>query len=159
MGLGDLKDAIVRKLALRWLHGKADDLRGKDKESTMGKVLKFLDGWKLVIGVIVLFGVKVFDAANNGHTGDVIGSVLSALGWLPGAQSGFTVEGITVAAASGLAVWGFIMKLVKAQQQLKAGAPVHALLSEQGYVTKYVADAVKAGKLEDIQEPPVKPAV
>lgn len=139
-----LKDKVVRALALRWLRGKLNALRGKEKETQMGKVLKFLDGWKLVIGVVVLFGAKVWDGAHNGHAGDFIGNILNVLGWLPGPQSGFTPEGMAVAAASALALWGFVHKLVKAGQQIRAGASVSGSLSTEGYLAQAVSDAVKS---------------
>ena len=135
---GGLKDKIVRALALRWFADKVEDWR-KDK-GMGGKVLKFLDGWKLIIGVVLLFGTKVWDAAHNGHTGDFLGSVLSTLGWLPGPQSGFTADGIALAAGSAIALWGFVMKIVKAGQQLKAGAKISETLSTEGYVKASVAD-------------------
>ena len=51
----------------------------------MGKVLKFLDGWKLVIFTLVLFASRIYDAAHNGHTGDIVGAVFAALGMTPAA--------------------------------------------------------------------------
>ena len=80
---GGLKDKIVKALALRWLRGKVGDLRGKDKETTMGRILKFLDGWKLVIAVVAMFTVEVYDQTQNGHAGDILGAVLAVLGWVP----------------------------------------------------------------------------
>lgn len=140
-----LKDKVVKALAVRWVRGKVKALRGKEKESSMGKVLRFLDGWKLVIGVAIIFACKVWDGMNNGHAGDMVGNVLSILGWMPGPQSGFTTEGMTVAAASAIALWGFFAKFYKAAQQVKAGSSVAGALSTEGYVSKYVSDAM-AGK-------------
>ena len=95
-----LKDKIVRTLALRWLRGKLNALRGKERETNMGKALKFLEGWKLLIGITILFLAKVYDGASNGHAGNIVGNVLSIFGWMPGPQSGFTFEGVTVAASA-----------------------------------------------------------
>jgi len=138
-----LKDKIVKALARRWARGKLEALRGKDKETSMGKVLRFLDGWKLVIAVVVLFGVKVYDSLNNGHAGDIVGAVLTVLGWMPSGD--FTGEGMTQAVAGGVAVWAIIHKVIKAQRQVKAGSSVAGALSTEGYVSEYVADAM-AGK-------------
>ena len=139
-----LVDSIVKSLALRWLKGKVNDLRKQGTVTTLGKVFKFLEGWKLMIGVAILFSAKVYDAMHNGHSGDIIGSLLSVLGWIPGAQSGFTPEGITVAAASGVALVGFIMKLYTAQKQYRAGSSVSGLLSTEGYVASAIQDATKS---------------
>ena len=109
----------------------------------MKKVLKALEGWKLVIGVAVIFASKVYDGMSNGHSGDIVGNVLSILGWLPGAESGFTAQSVAVAAASAMAVWGFVAKLVRAQRQLKAGSSPAGLLSAEGYVAQYVAEKAK----------------
>ena len=137
MGLGSLKDKIVRKLALRWARGKVKKLRGKEKETQMGKVLRFLDGWKLLIGVGIIFGAKVYDQLANGHAGDIVGSVVNVLGWAPEAFNGPEIA----AAAGGLAaVIGFGHKLYKAQQQARAGAPAADLLGETGYLVKRVRD-------------------
>jgi len=153
MGLGNLKDTIVRKLALRWLRGKTEDLRSKDKETGMGKVLKFLDGWKLVIVTLVIFGSRVYDAANNGHTGDLIGSVLAALGFLPAAGSTDMVA-IGAAATGALAICGVFSRVYKAQAQIRAGSSVAGALTTEGYVAKAVADAqtsnVKGAELQKI---------
>lgn len=135
-----LKDKIVRKLALRWARGKVKDLRGKDRETTMGKVLKALDGWKLLLGVLALFAVQVYDQTQNGHAGDIVGAVLTVLGWMP---AGFDLTLLPHAAASAVAVWGFIHKLVKAQKQVRAGSSVAGALGTEGYVA--IADEELAG--------------
>jgi hypothetical protein len=135
MGLGSLKDKIIRKLALRWARGKVNSLRGKDKETGMGKVLKFLDGWKLVIGVVIIFGAKVYDQLANGHSGDIIGSVVSVLGWAPDVTS---MPEIAAAAGGLAAVIGLAHKVWKAQQQLQAGAAASDLLGTQGYIIKQI---------------------
>jgi hypothetical protein len=138
-----LKDKVVKALAIRWARGKVKDLRGKEKETTMGKVLQFLDGWKLVIGVVGLFGVNVWDAYHNGHAGQIVGSILVTLGWLPPGE--WTGEAMTKAALAGVALWGFFSKLYKAQAQVRAGSSISGALSTEGYVSKYVSDAM-AGK-------------
>jgi hypothetical protein len=125
-----LKDTIVRALALRWLRGKTEDLRGKDKESAMGKVLKFLDGWKLVIGVVILTAVKVWDGMHNGHAGDMVGMILTLLGWNPSAGLGIDFG---QAAGAIVILIGLGHKVVKAQQQARAGASPTELLSTAGY--------------------------
>lgn len=140
-----LKDKIVRKLALRWLRGKTEDLRGKDKETGMGKVLKFLDGWKLVIFTLVLFASRIYDAANNGHTGDIVGAVFAALGMTPAAAALDPVA-LGAAATGALAIWGVFSKVYKAQKQLKSGSSVPGLLSTEGFVAQYVADETKPPK-------------
>lgn len=137
-----LKDKIVRKLALRWLRGKTEDLRGKDKETGMGKVLKFLDGWKLVIFTLILFASRIYDAANNGHTGDIVGALLAALGMTPAAAA-LDPAAMAAAATGALAIWGVFSKVYKAQKQLKAGSSASGLLSTEGFVAKYVADSTK----------------
>lgn len=128
-----VKDKIIRKLALRWLAGKLKSLRGKDKETGMGKVLKFLDGWKLVIGVVVLIGVKVFDGLNNGHAGDIVGLILTMIGWNPSAELGID---FAQAAGAVMVLVGVGHKVVKAKIQSKAGASATELLSAEGYVAE-----------------------
>ena len=139
-----LKDKIVRTLALRWLRGKLNALRGKERETNMGKALKFLEGWKLLIGITILFLAKVYDGASNGHAGNIVGNVLSIFGWMPGPQSGFTFEGVTVAAASALTLVGYFAKLWRAQQQVRAGSSLVGSLATEGYLAKAVSDAVKS---------------
>lgn len=139
-----LKDKVVKALAIRWVRGKLKALRGKDKETGMGKALRYLDGWKLFIVVIVLFGSRLYDAAHNGHTGDIVGAVFAALGWSPAAAALDPVA-LGAAATGALAIWGVFSRAWKAQAQLRAGSSVAGLLSTEGYVSKYVADAM-AGK-------------
>lgn len=137
-----LKDKVVKALAIRWVRGKVKALRGKESETTMGKVLRFLDGWKLVIAVIVMFGAGVYDQTQNGHAGDIVGAILTVLGWTTGAVG----QGeITQAVASAVAIWAVVHKVIKAQRQVKAGSSVAGTLSAEGYVSEYVADAM-AGK-------------
>lgn len=150
MGLGKVKDTIIRKLALRYARGKIKDLRGKDKETSMGKALKFLDGWKLVIGVVVLIAVKVYDGLNNGHAGDIVGLILTMLGWNPSAELGID---FAQAAGAVMILVGIGHKVVKAQQQVKVGSTVAGALSTEGFVQKYVADAIKAGKVPAEDDP------
>jgi hypothetical protein len=133
-----LKDKIVSALARRWALGKLKDLRGKERGTGMGKVLKALDGWKLVIGVVVLIGVKVYDGMTNGHAGDMVGLVLTMLGWNPSAALGIDFG---QAAGAVMVLVGLGHKVVKAQQQAKAGAPASALLSQDGYVGMAINDA------------------
>jgi hypothetical protein len=133
MGLGSLKKKIVRKLALRWARGKVKKLRGKDKE------LKFIDGWKLTIGVVLIFGSKVYDQLANGHAGDIVGSVVNVLGWNPEAFGG---PEIAAAAGGAAALIGFAHKLYKAQKQARAGAPVSGLLSTDGYVAERIEEVI-----------------
>lgn len=139
MGLGSLRRKIVRKLALRWARGKVKKLRGKDKETGMGKFLKLIDGWKFTIGVISVFVAKVYDGLANGHAGDIIGSVVDVLGWSPEAFGG---PEIAVAAGAAGALIGFGHKLWKARKQLKAGAPVSDLLSTGGYVVERIEETI-----------------
>jgi hypothetical protein len=139
MGLGSLKDKIIRKLALRWARGKVKTLRGKDKETGMGKFLKLIDGWKMTIGVVAVFAAKVYDGLTNGHAGDIVGTVTDVLGWSPEAFGG---PEITVAAGATGIVIGFVHKLWKARKQLKAGTPVSGLLSTDGYVAERIEEVI-----------------
>jgi len=111
----------------------------------MGKVLKFLDGWKLVIGVVILIAVKVYDGMNNGHAGDMVGLILTMFGWNPSASLGID---FAQAAGAVTVVVGIAHKVYKAQQQVRAGASLSGALSMEGYVQKYVDDALEAGKLK-----------
>ncbi len=147
---GGLKDKVVRALALRWLRGKVGSLRGKDKDTTMGKVLKFLDGWKLVIAVVALAGVNAWDQAHNGHAGNVVAIILSLLGYTPGADWLVVARDL---GTHGLAVVAIIHKVVKAQQQVKAGSSVSGALSTEGFVQKYVHDAVVSGQIPKDPDP------
>ena len=145
MGLGSLKDKIVRKLALRWARGKVKNLRGKDKETRMGRVLKFIDGWKLTIGVVLVFAAKVYDQLANGHAGDIVGSVIGVLGWNPEAFGG---PEIAAAAGGAVALIGFAHKLIKARKQLKAGADVSDLLTTNGYVAERIEEVITEQEAE-----------
>jgi hypothetical protein len=127
-----LKDKVVRALALRWLRGKVEDLRGKKSESGMGKVLRALDGWKLVIAVLGIFSCGVYDAYHNGHTGQFLASVLTTIGWLPPGE--WTGEAMTKAVLGAVAILGLVGKLIKAQQQRMAGSSMSGLLSTEGYL-------------------------
>lgn len=131
---------IIEKKLIAWrVKNFIKNARGKDMQSTVGKILKFLDGWKLVIGVVILAGTKTWDMAHNGHTGDYIGIVLNLLGWSPSGDWGTVALD---AAGPIMILVGIVGKLVKAQQQLRAGTPVSGLLSTQGYVNSYL----KTGK-------------
>lgn len=130
-----LKDKVVRALALRFARGKIKDLRGKDRETTMGKVLKALDGWKLVIGVVALIGVNVYDGMTNGHAGDIVGLILTMLGWNPSATLGID---FAQAAGAVMVLIGLGHKTYKAQQQVRAGSSLAGALSTEGYVAQAV---------------------
>ena len=97
----------------------------------MGKLLKFLDGWKLVIGVVILAAVKVYDGMNNGHAGDMVGMVLTLLGYNPSASLG--IDFGQLAGAVTILI-GIGHKVVKAQQQARAGATGAELLSPAGFI-------------------------
>jgi hypothetical protein len=149
-----LKDKIVRALALRFARNKIEDLRGKDKETGMGKALKALDGWKLVIGVVVLIGVKVWDGLHNGHAGDAVGLVLTMLGWNPSASLGIDFG---QAAGAVMVLVGLGHKVYKAQAQVRAGSSLAGALSDEGHVAAAVlattgskAEAADAAK--DVRE-------
>jgi hypothetical protein len=126
---------IMLKLGLRWLRGKVAGWRGG--EGPMKTVMKFLDGWKMVIGVVALFSVKVWDSYSGGSVGGIVESVLGALGWLPG-----NVE-FAPAVASAVVLIGFFGKLRKARQQRRAGAKVSELLSAEGYARALEAERIR----------------
>lgn len=130
-----LMDKLARKFALRWLSGRIARLR-KDG-SSVGKILKALDGWKLVIAFVALVGVKAWDAASNGHAGDLVGILLAMLGWAP---PEWTAAAAGEAAASLLGLVAIIHKVVKAQRQARAGATASELLSGPGYVKAAIAE-------------------
>ncbi len=123
-----LKQRIERAIFLRWLRGKVKAWRREGESTVLGKVWKFVDGWKLAIGVLVLFLVKVWDALHNGHTGDLVGSILVVLGWMP--------QGIdfTQVVSSAIIVIAFFHKIIKAAQQSRAGSSVAGLLGPEGYI-------------------------
>jgi hypothetical protein len=133
--------AVVNKIK-RWLMTKivkreVSALRGSKKGTAMGKVLKYLDGWKLMIGVAILAGTKAWDMAHNGHSGDIAGVILTLLGWTPNAEwSGLAVQ----MAGPIMILIGTVSKLFKAQKQFRSGTSIAGLLSTEGYVTQYVAD-------------------
>lgn len=133
-----LKDSIVRALAIRFARGKIKDLRGKDKDTTMGKILKAVDGWKLVIAVLALAGVQAWDMAHNGHAGDYVGIVLTLFGWTPGAEWSEIAKGL---ATHGLAVVAILHKLYKAHRQINAGSSVAGALTNEGHVAAFVEQA------------------
>lgn len=149
-----LKSRLGRALALRALRGKVKALRGKEAMTPMGKALKLLDGWKLLIGAVTLIAVKTYDAYHNGHTGDIVGSVLAVMGWLPvgdlTADIGRAVPGLLV-------VWGVLSKLWKAQMQSRAGASASELLSTEGFVKALVAEEGIPGVVEIVKGPAPEP--
>ena len=130
-----LMDKLVRKLALKWLSSRIARLR-KDGGS-VGKILKALDGWKLVIAFVALVGVKAWDAANNGHAGDLVGVFLAMLGWAP---PEWTAAAAGEAAASLLGLVAIIHKVYKAHLQARAGATASELLSVRGYAKEAIAE-------------------
>jgi len=132
-----LKDKIVRALALRWARGKIKSLRGEDRETTMGKVLKFVDGWKLLIAVVAIAAASAWDKAHNGHAGDAIGIVLALLGYTPGADWSVLARDM---GAHVLALVAIIHKVVKAQKQVRSGASVSGALTTEGYIAQAVAE-------------------
>ena len=127
-----LTDKAVRWLALRWLRGKV-----ADKEGTLAKVLEALKGWKLIIGVLLVFGVGVYDQMANGHAGDVVGAVLTVLGWMPAADWSTMIKD---AVPSMVVIIGLVGKLVTAYKQSRAGATAGELLSTKGYVKAAISD-------------------
>jgi hypothetical protein len=135
MGLSKLK----RWLIVRFIKDRVDNLRGKGKETGMGKVLKFFDGWKLVIATLAIFGSRVYDAFHNGHTGDIVGSVLAAMGWAP-PDGLVSPQAIGGAVTGALALWAVIHKVMVAQAQIRAGSSVAGALTTEGYVSKYIKD-------------------
>lgn len=117
-----VKDRIVRWAALRWL-------RGKMKEGGMlAKVVTALQGWKLVIGVVILTVAAISDHYNNGSAGSIVAAVLATLGWMP---SGVDISQLAGAIVVVIGIGG---KVWRAQRQLRAGAKPAELLSAQGYI-------------------------
>jgi hypothetical protein len=58
---------------------------------------------------------------------------------------------MTAAVGGAIALVGFVARLWKAQQQLRAGATASQLLSDEGHVKKYIADVDKGTKaVEDL---------
>lgn len=100
------------------------------------KVLTFLDGWKLFIGVGLLVGAKTWDGLHNGHAGDALGLVLAMLGWTPDVGLDYA----QLAAAVTILV-GAAHKVVKAGAQIKAGSSISGLLSTEGAVQQYIDKA------------------
>lgn len=103
----------------------------------------FLKGYRLMIGVAIIFAAKVWDGMNNGHAGDIVGNVLNILGWLP-TDGGATISGIAAAAGSAIALFGFWAKVYLAQRQVRNGATVGEALTTKGYVKYYIAQEQKA---------------
>jgi len=109
------------------------------------KVLTFLDGWKLLVGVAVVFVVKVYDNFHETHFGDMAGSLLAVFGW-DSDGSGFAAE----AAGPAIVLIGVAGKLWKAQKQIRAGSGVAGALSTEGYVVAHEV-ALNAGKPEAVK--------
>lgn len=130
---------LKKWLTIKLVKHEVDSLRGSKKETTMGKVLKVLDGWKLVIAMLLIFGSRVYDAAHNGHTGDIIGSILAAMGWAPAGDLA-SPQALGGAVTGALALWAIVSKVVKAQKQYSAGSSIKGLLSTEGYVSQYLRD-------------------
>lgn len=110
--------------------------------NTVKSVYNFLKGYRLMIGVVVIFGAKVWDGMHNGHAGDIVGNMLNILGWLP-TDGGTTISGIAAAAGSAVALFGFWAKIYLAQKQIRNGATVGEALTTNGYVKDYIAESQK----------------
>jgi hypothetical protein len=128
-----LKDAVVRWAALRWL-------RGKVKGEAMQKVLKALEGWKLVIGVVILTGAAIYDHYNNGSAGSIVAAVLATLGWMP--------SGVDISQLAGalVVIVGISGKVIRAQKQMRAGAT----LAEAGSLVGQAKLAVASGVVQTL---------
>lgn len=92
-------------------------------------MLKALDGWKLVIGFVILLATQVYDAMSGGQTSGLALGFLQAVGWdaVAGQVNWPLLVGNVVAAA------GVGHKLWKAGMQIKAGAAFTDVLSTAGY--------------------------
>jgi hypothetical protein len=128
-----IKDRVVRMLALRWL-------RGKVKGEKMAKVLKALEGWKLVIGVLILAAAGVYDHYNNGSAGSIVAAVLATLGWMP--------QGVDISQLTGalVVIIGIGGKVIRAQKQMRAGAT----LAEAGSLVGQAKLAVASGVVQTL---------
>jgi len=140
-----LKDKIVKALALRYARGKIAGLRGKDQETTMGRILKALDGYKLLIAVVGIAAAKAWDMQHNGHAGDALGIVLALLGYTPSAEWATLGRDIGL---HGLAIVAALHKVYKANRQMKAGATLGEALTTEGVIKQ----ALSEGKLEGDDE-------
>ena len=132
-------ERLKRAIFLRWLRGKVNDWRKQGASSVIGKVWKFLEGWKLVIAFVLLVILKVWDALHNGHTGDFVGSLLAAIGWAP---PQWTAPAVGEAAGYVLGLFAIGAKLWVAVKQARAGATPTQLLSTEGAVKLAAAEGV-----------------
>ena len=112
----------------------------------MKKLLTALEGWKLLIGVVVVFGVKVYDGMSGSHYGDFAGSVLAVFGWDSPDTGAFAAEAV----GPTIVLIGVIGKLWKAQAQVRAGSSVAGALSTEGYLVQHEV-ALNAGKPEAVK--------
>lgn len=131
-----LRDAIVRRFALGWLKDKVNGVRA-GKESGMKQALKFLDGLKFIIGFLVFLGLGVWDNYHGTHYRDAAGSFLAVFGWEWGSAEA------TKAAGPLIMLIGIGFQVYKANQQLRAGAPVSSLLTTEAYVIQHEVDLAK----------------
>lgn len=131
-------DGIRRVIALHELKGWVGDVRAGKKGADMKKLLTALDGYKLLLGVVIVFGVKVYDGTKGTHYGDLVGSVLSVFGWDSPDAGSFATEAVGPA----LVLVGVIGKVYKAQKQIRAGSSVAGALSTEGYVVAHEVAAV-----------------
>lgn len=130
---------VKRKIFLILFKRQVKEWRSNMKLKGLWKVL---DGYKLMLGVGGLFLVGVWDAMTNGHAGDIVGAILTALNWLPPADGEWSGEAVSKAAFSFVAVVGFFAKLWKANRQLKAGASLTQTLSTEGFVKQGIVQGL-----------------
>lgn len=109
----------------------------------MQKALKALEGWKLVIGVLILTGAAVYDHYNNGSAGSIVAAVLATLGWMPsGVDISQLAGAVVVIAGIGSKVW-------RAQKQMRAGATLPETLSPEGAVKLAMSDGTVWQMIDD----------
>ncbi len=117
MGLGDLKNSIVRALALRWLRGKAADLRQEGNP-----VLKYLDGNKRLLFCILFCVAGLYHMISGHDISGILVVVLQTTGFSDSnaLAVGQTFAGIFVPLA--FAAWASLHGLYKGWKQWQAGA-------------------------------------
>lgn len=107
------------------------------------KILTALQGWKLVIGVLVVFGVKVYDGLHGTRYAGLTDVLLGVFGWTP------TGLDPTEAVGPAIVLIGIAGKLIRAHQQIKAGSSLSGALGTEGHLVLHEIDLL-AGKPEAI---------
>ncbi len=138
-----LLERLGLKLAMKWLRGKLARAKGRI-------VLKFLDGNKRLIFVLVFLASGLLKLATGQDIDHLLGGLFQLVGWNDPASTGYASQFATVFAPLIFALWAAAHALWKAWKQWKAGATLTEVNSTAGIVKLAAAE----GTLSELFPPP-----